>query len=276
MIDAIRRRIVPALGFIVAAVPGLAGNDEAASRLIDLLRFEETVAIMRLEGERYGAELGQEMIPDADQGAWRAEVSRIYDVHNMLSLVSADFRKELADADLGPMIAYFETPDGQEIIGHELEARHIFLDPDEEQAAIARFREAEGRDPALAARITRVIDDSDLVDFNVMGALNASLMFYRGLRDGGAYEATEDEIFADVWSQEDETRKSSEEWLEAFLLYAYEPLRPAQLEEYAAFYRTPAGRELNRAIFASFDRMYEEISYLIGRAIAEQMNSVPL
>ena len=71
-----------------------------------------------------------------------------------------------------------------------------------------------------------MIDDSDLIEFNVMGTLNSSLMFYRGLSDGGAYEATEDEIFADVWSQEEATRDSSAEWLGAFLMVAYEPLDP--------------------------------------------------
>ena len=34
--------------------------------------------------------------------------------------------------------------------------------------------------------------------------------------------------------------------------------------------------DLSRDDFAAFDRMYEEISYLIGRAIAERMQSVPL
>lgn len=276
MIQTLLSRVVAlALGGLVAT-GAVAEPADDIDRLVTLLRFEETVEIMHLEGLRYGGELGRDMIPDADQESWNAEVARLYDTAKMFAVVNADFHEELSGADLAPVIDYFASPPGQEIIALELDARRVFLDADAEAAAIARFHDLDEENPELAAQIARVIDDSDLIEFNVMGTLNSSLMFYRGLRDGGAYDATEDEIFADVWSQEEGTRQSSEEWLGAFLMVAYEPLTPEQLAEYAEIYRTPAGREVNRAIFASFDRMYEEISYLIGRAIGDHMRSVPL
>ena len=54
-----------------------AGEDMAA--LIDAMRVDETVEIMRKEGLRYGSELGAEMLPGVNPKAWQDQVARIYD-----------------------------------------------------------------------------------------------------------------------------------------------------------------------------------------------------
>jgi hypothetical protein len=112
-----------------------------------------------------------------------------------------------------------------------------------------------------------------LVERNVTGALNSNLMFYRGLADGGALEMTRDEMLAEVWSQDDTLRAETRDWLGAFLLTAYRPLEPAELEAYITFYRSRPGQQLDTALFAAFNRMYEELSYLTGRAVARFMRS---
>jgi hypothetical protein len=35
--------------------------------------------------------------------------------------------------------------------------------------------------------------------------------------------------------------------------------------------RTDAGRALNRALFAGFNKMYDDISYALGMAVAREM-----
>ena len=57
---------------------------------------------------------------------------------------------------------------------------------------------------------------------------------------------------------------------------AYDPLAPDDLEAYAAFYRTEAGQALNQAMFSAFNQMFEEISYLLGQAVAQHMLSEQL
>lgn len=253
-----------------------ADDEGDVTRLIDLLGFRETVEIMREEGLNYGAEVGQEMLPEADTSAWQSTVARIYDADKMLALLAEDFRSELRNADLAPMLSYFGGAEGREIMRLELEARRSFLTDEAEAAAIEEYDALRDKDAEVIRQVEQIISDSDLVEFNVMGALNASLMFYRGLSDGGAYDVSEEDILSDVWAQEDETRRSSHEWLGAFLTLAYGSLDGDTLDRYAAFYRTPEGRELNRAIFATFDRMYEELSYLLGLAVADHMQSEPL
>ncbi len=277
MIKAVRHRLVLLLCLpLWLSGPASADRPADMDRLLALMAFDQTVLIMREEGLRYGQEIARDLLPDADLDNWRQTVSRIYDSDKMFRLISAEFRVELQGAMLAPMIDYLETAEGQEIVALELAARRSFLDPEAEKAAVLQYQTAKREGTPLVALVARIIDDSDLIEFNVMGALNASMMFYRGLNDGGAYAMSEEEILADVWAQEQETRNSSGEWLGAFLTLAYQPLDPAQIEGYAAFYRTLAGRELNRATFAAFDGMYEELSYLLGRAVAEHLTSEPL
>ena len=117
---------------------------------------------------------------------------------------------------------------------------------------------------------------NDLIEANVAGALNASYRFYAGLVEGGAIEMTESEILADVWSQEEETRTDTTEWLYGFLLMAYQPLDADQMDAYVALSASPEGRALNRALFDAFNKMYDDISYGLGLAVAQQMRGQDL
>src|SRR6056297_3158405 len=247
--------MVLAIGAMCQAVAQQSADRGAQiDTLIDALKITETVEIMREEGLVFGREVGSDMLADSESDGWSAVVSRIYDAGKMRTLVTQGIRKALGEADPGPMVGFFASPRGQEVIALELAARHAFLDP-------------------LLEHVDRLIEDSDLIERNVSGALNANLMFYNGLVDGGALEMSQDDILADVWSQEDAVREDARDWLQSFLVMAYDPLSEADLEAYAGFYRSPAGQALNRATFTAFDRMYEEISYLLGRAVAQRMQS---
>ena len=109
-----------------------------------------------------------------------------------------------------------------------------------------------------------------------MGALNSTLAFYRGLADGDALEISDEEILADVASQQTEIRDESEAWRSAYMLMAYQSLSPEQLARYASLYRSDQGQIVNSAIFQAYDQMYEELSYLLGRAVADQLRGQDL
>ncbi|WP_317054704.1 DUF2059 domain-containing protein [Roseovarius rhodophyticola] len=251
-----------------------AGEDMAA--LIDALRINETVEIMRKEGLRYGSELGVEMLPGVNAKAWQDQVARIYDTDKMAQVVTQGFETALDGKEIAEVVAFFTSETGQEIISLELSAREAFLNEDTEMAAMDAYERARDENSHLFQQVETLISDSDLVDYNVMGALNSNLMFYRGLADGGAFEMSEEDMLADVWSQEGDVRNDSEGWLGAFLILAYQPLDDAELEAYAEVYRSEQGKVLNAAIFEAYDQMYEELSYLLGRAVAQQMQSEEL
>ncbi|MEO0748693.1 MAG: DUF2059 domain-containing protein [Pseudomonadota bacterium] len=244
--------------------------------LMDAIRISDTVEILHTEGVQYGSNLIRDMMMDADTPGWRIRVGQIYDEKRMQRLLTTGLTRELAEVDLQPLVAFFASQLGEDIITAELDARKAFFDEAVELAARDRFEDMTGNDDPLVDQITTMMSDSDLVNFNVMGIMNSNLMLYRGLADGGAIDLGEEDILRDVWTQESGVRTESTGWIQGYFLTAYGTLPEGDLETYAAFWRTEEGRALNAALFAVFDQMYEELSYLLGRAAAEQLNSEEL
>lgn len=272
--------LVPLLALLTAMLvwvsPATAQRAPQVERLMSALRVADTVAIMRREGLAYGADLGREMMPDLDQQGWQVRIDRLYDAARMQDIVETGLARELQGIDLAPLLAFFDTPLGERVVALELSAREAFLDPEIEEVAKERYGEMVHEKTDIAARIDALIADSDLVERNVSGILNSNLMLYRGLADGGAWGLGEDEMLRDVWSQAETVRQDSREWLGGYLLTAYSPLAGDDLDRYIALWRSPEGRALNSALFAAYDRLYEELSYLVGRALAEHMRGQDL
>jgi hypothetical protein len=247
--------------------------------LIDEMGLDEIIAIMREEGLSYGKELGADMLSGGGGATWRQMVDRIYDTDVMAGLVVETFTDSFGEADAAPLIDFFRSESGRQIVTLEIAARRAFMDAQVEEAAREEYRRVASDlaadsprniDAHLAA-IDSYIQTNDLVGYNVMGAMNANMLFYRGLIEGGAFEMSETDLLADVWSQEEETQSETREWIYAFLMLAYEPLDAQQINSYVDLSRTPSGRALNRALFAAFDRMYGTMSQALGVAIAGQM-----
>lgn len=238
--------------------------------LVAVMRLPDMIDVMRAEGLAQGENLGAEMIPGRDDAAWLALLDRLYDPDRMLDVVQAEMDAGLRDVDLAPLVAFFATDTGQRIVTGELTARRAFLDPDVEmaaRAALAAPADDDARDRAIAAFIAA----NDLVEMNVSGGLTASLRFYQGLAQGGQLDMTEAEMLDDIWSREEETRTDAAEWLRALLSVAYHDVPAAGVTDYVDLSLTPAGQALNAALFAGFDRMYGDLHYALGLALASRM-----
>ena len=229
------------------------------------------VAIMQLEGQSYAVELGEEMLPGGYSETWGAMVARIYDKEAMETSVRRGFAAALEGVDITPIETFFDSTMGSTIVNLELSAREAMMDDtiEEEARETARAYERAGDDTFVL--IDEFVKAGDLLEANVVGALNSNIQFYRGLVDGGAFELSEDQILADVWSQEEQTREETRDWLYGFLTMAYAPLEPGQLEAYTALSKTEAGSAMNAALFEGFDGMYADISYALGLAAARAM-----
>lgn len=244
--------------------------------LIAAFRIEDTVTIMRQEGLDYAGVLGEGMLGEEPGSGWASAVSRIYDVDKMTSVITDHLQEALSDADVAEVAAFFTSDLGEEIITLELAAREAMADDAIEQVATEAVEAAREDNTWQYQQVLELIEDSDLVEFNVMGALNSNLAFYRGLADGSAIGMSEEEMLADVAGQQDEIRGESEAWLQAYMLMAYQTLTPEQLNDYAALYRSEQGQQVNAALFEAYDQMYSELSYLLGRAVADQMRGEDL
>jgi hypothetical protein len=238
--------------------------------LLQTMRLPDLIAIMREEGIVYGASLEEELFPTPGGAAWSAVVEQTYDGDRMYKTFATRFDAELDPDKIEALSDFFVSDRGQRIMSFEISARRALLDKDVEAAAIEAYEAmAEDGHPRLEI-VKEYIEVNDLVESNVMGAMNANFAFYSGLIDGNAFpsELTEEQILADVWSQEPQIREDTVEWVYSYLLMAYQPLSDNDLDIYIALSRSDDGRALNRALFAAFDDVFVEISKTLGLASA--------
>ncbi len=271
------RRLFPALlAWLTCLCMALPLRAEPIDELVEALQIDSMIEVMRVEGMAYGEELAEEMIPGGSNLAWQDLLEQIYDAGKMRTIVRQGFAEVIEDSDPAPLIAFFSSDLGQKIITLELEARRAMIDDEVEEAARQAYLDLKGSEDPRLDQLRRFVVVNDLLETNVTGALNASFRFYSGLVDGGGLQMAEGDILADVWSQEEETREDTREWLFAYLLLAYEPLEDDEVEAYIALSETTQGRALNRALFAGFNAMYNEISYALGLAASRQMQQQDL
>jgi hypothetical protein len=160
----------------------------------------------------------------------------------------------------------------------EVAARRALLDDAVEEMSKEAAAIAAMDDTPRYAQLRKFIEINDLVETNVVGSLNSNYAFYVGLMRGGAFgnDLTEAQILTDVWTQEAEIRTNTTEWIYSFLNLAYQPASDADLDTYIAFSETEAGKDLNRALFTSFDGVFDDISMALGLASAQQMQGAEL
>ncbi|WP_102223068.1 DUF2059 domain-containing protein [Acidimangrovimonas sediminis] len=245
------------------------------ARLYAALRLPDLLEVMRDEGVDYGKALADQLFPGDDGPAWQATVRRIYDPRRMTELFEGAFGPRMSDRDRHAALVFLTSPLGRRIVGLEISARRALLDPDVEAEAEARLKAmAAHKDPRLAL-LRRFAEANGLVEANVAGALNANFAFYTGLADGHApgLDFDRDQILAEVAHQQEEVRRETRGWLYPFLATAYAPLSDDELHRYIEFSQSPAGKSLNRALFASFDVMFNHISHDLGLAAAGMLGS---
>lgn len=261
---------------LVLATPTFAQDTEAdkIADLYEVLALPELLSIMSKEGMSYGADIAADLLPGDPGPEWTELVGAIYDIDRMEARVKADFAADLEGGDIDAMLAFFTSEPGRTIIQLEVSAREALLDEAVEEASIEAAGIALADDDPRMEMIKTYAATNSLVEANVVGAMNANYAFYTGLMDGGAFgqSLSEDEILADVWSQEPEIRKNTSEWVYSFLFMAYQPLEDADIEAYIAFSDTEAGQDINNALFTAFDGMFVDISRNLGRASSRFMS----
>lgn len=241
-------------------------------RYYEALKMEEVFKILQDEGVQGAIEIAQEDEAITMSPAWTSRARQIYSIEKM----DAAFRMGLSAAtDLEgseDAIAFFESDLGQRIVDIELAARTALADDATEAAAAENVVALRETDPDRIALYEQFIEANNLVDSNVMGALNANLAFYRGLGTNELFGALdESSMLNQVYTQEPEIRDEMEDWTMNFSALAYSLLSMDEMKDYVAISEEPSGQQLNTALFAGFDQVFEMHSFELGRAMAEFM-----
>lgn len=255
-----------------------ASRAEAAPAIVRLGQTMQLAAVfdvLRAEGLANGAEIAEDLFGGASAAGWEATVARIYAPERMRALFDATLEARLAGdaATLEGAEAFFAAPLGQRILGLEITARRALLDDAAEAAARQGLERLQAEGGPRLGQIERFVAVNDLIESNVMGALNANLAFLRGLSGFARPGATMDErqMLSDVWAREDDVRRETKDWLLPYLVLAYQPLSDAEMERYIAYSESTPGKRLNAAFFAAFDSVFTAISTDLGRAAALQI-----
>lgn len=261
-------RLILAAAIALSGLPAatFAQTAEQTEALYEALELPAMLEIMRTEGISYGEQVGSDLFPDRAGPEWAAMVEQVYDPEAMTAQVGTALSDALEGDDVAAMLAFFTSEPGRTLVSLEVSARRALLDDAIEEASKEAAAIALADDTPRIDLIREFVDVNDLIETNVVGAMNANFAFYLGLMQGGAFSAdlTEEEILTDVWSQEADIRANTAEWVYSYLLLAYQPASDADLEAYIAFSKTEAGRDLNNAMFTAFDGMFEAISGGLG------------
>lgn len=241
--------------------------------LARVLRLDEVASILREEGLAYGSDLETDMLAGRGGQYFRDQLDGLYDADAMSEAMQRALVQTLDAAQMQAVIAYFDTQSGQRILSLENSGRVAMADPAVEEVARSTYQDLAGSDDPHLAEVARFVSINDLIERNVSSALDSNYHFFRGLVDGGGARMAEDEILSEVWAQEDEVRSNTTGWIYGFLLMAYQPLSRDEMQSYSDFSATAAGQALNRALFEGFDQIFNEISYGLGLAVAQAMNS---
>lgn len=255
--------------------PAMAEAAAAPSRALSrALMMADVMALLREEGLRNGAEIAADLPGGPDDPSWQQALARIYDGEAMLLAFDAAFDRALQDdGDAATeALAFFGSAAGQRILRLEIEARRALLDPAVEESAKVAYDRLAAANPDRVAALTRLVEVNDLIESNVMGALNSNLAFLRGMSQSDpALAMPEEEMLATVWAGEAESREETIDWMFPFLAMAYQPLSDAELDAYVAFSDSPAGQRVNAAMFKAFDEVFDDISFRLGREMGLRM-----
>lgn len=254
----------------MAATPVRAQDAAAIGPMFEALGLGELLEIMREEGLGYGADLREELFPTRGAEEWPEVVSEIYRVDRMAEAIREGLAAELTPDEIAAITAFFADEDGARIVELELAARRALLDPAVEESATETWTALEADGDPRWAQLQEFAQVNDLVERNVAGAMTSNYAFYMGLIDGKAFDftMTEQEILADVWSQEQSIREETADWVYSFGALAYLPLSEEAFAEYIAFTATPEGQALNAALFTSFNDLFTAISRDLGLGAA--------
>lgn len=255
----------------------ISGGPVAASEKVDRLtraiKLDQVMEILRQEGQAHRQELDETHLDNAGGSFLEAQVEDIYDTKWMQKQISVALTAHLSDSQLDRAILFFETGVGKTVVALENSARAAISDETIEEMARDAY-ENEPRDTQFFKLVDEYIQVNDLVDQNVQNSLSADFYFFRGLD----LATTQDdaELWAELLLQKDLKTAEATTWIYSFLLLAYQPLTEAQLRENIAFSRTETGRAFNKALFDGFDQMFDDISYQLGRAVAQALRASDL
>lgn len=264
------------LVMMLGAAPAWTQTDAGASaqspaaRLTPLLLTPRLMEALAAEGRAQGADLGADMLEGAALSRWTALVEALHEPARLQARFDAALDRALSgrEAMLDAIEGWFSEDLGARIAQLEIEARLALIDPYAVDAAALAYETLKDQRGPRLALLQRFVDVNGLIEANVAGGMNANFAFMQGMAEGAGLSVPEDEgaLLADLWSQQEEIRRETEDWLLPYLTLAYQPLGDADLEAYIDFAASAPGQALNTALLAAYEDLFTAVARELGHA----------
>lgn len=260
---------------LLSVLPSSIWADEYSAqftRLMEAMRMNEVVGILVEEGREASIDLEVSMFPGRGGAAWEGELDRIYARETRQVQLKREMKYLMSGTDMAPLLEFLESDRGQRIMALEVSARRAFMDPEMEEIAAELYADAEEELPVLYAQVQDFTDVNDLVTQNVEGAFRSNAAFALGAHEAGAFPGMSvDQLIAEMWDGDEAATADISGWIYAYLMTAYRPLSPEDMDAYIALSASEPGQQLNAAIMGAFDKIFADIAYDLGSAAGRFM-----
>ena len=244
--------------------------------LAQAIGLERLLSVMQREGEAQLEALEGELFAGQQSASWRARVVSLHDPVAMREATIKGLELALKDhpQEVARIIATLGKGSVARLVQLEIDAREVLLDPLAQDMAILAWERQQGQGGRRLEQINRVIAAGDLVEQNVVGTMNTSMAFNKGLRAGGGGDLAlpDGEMMASLWEQQEHIRADTADWLMPCMLLAWQPLSDEEVEPWVRFSESAEGRLLGQALFSTFDTMFDGIAYQMGMAVGRELS----
>ncbi|MEM7318114.1 MAG: DUF2059 domain-containing protein [Pseudomonadota bacterium] len=262
------RWVSACVGLVLSAMP--AASNELLDQLTTVMRLDDVASILRQEGLEHGRNLDADMLGNSGGAYFTSGVSDIYSTDRIKQTIHDALADNMSAEQMQESAVFFASDLGQTIISLENSARQAYADPVIEEMAVERWA-ALGNDAPRRVLIEEYVAVNDLIERNVDGTLSSDFSFFKGVASVRGVIRDDQMLLAELWEQRDTVRTETEAWIYGFLLMAYQPLSDQEMRENIDFSATDTGQVLNDALFHGFRRLYDEIYFDLGQAVAQAM-----
>ena len=272
------KTLIIAFAVLITSTQLLKADQAQVDKLWDAMRVSEFIDVLSQEGISESEELESRLFTQSNGDSFQQATSRIYDPERMTGLMRTAMSIASQRRDLDSAIDFYQSVVGRKSIEAELSSRFELLDPLVEEESKSLLNALRTEDPERFELIDDYVLANDLVENNLVGAMNGNYVFLSTLTDAGQGPYVEDPsaILPQIWAQENEVRASTSEWVYSYFAYAYRDLSNAEILKLIEFSRSEGGQSLNNFLFESTNFVFDQLAMDLANVVAEFLASEAL
>ena len=238
-------------------------------KLFKALHMDEIVEIIRAEGIEEATRTAEIYLRSKGKnGTFRSDIDILYDPKNLSTFLVEGIANRLSKKDVELVLVFYNGSLGAKIAQLEASARLAISDNAIKSMAIETAKSAGSKDLQRYKMLKENINELELVEYNMKGALASQYGFLTALSRSADINLSQDRILSMLSGSEEELREEVSAWLMGYSYMAYQPLSDDDLQLYLDFLMSTSGKALNAALFDVFNALSVKTASALGGFIA--------